>query len=134
VALMSATVVTLAIMSAIATRAEAAAPPPLGAQPPGHAHPARDLRLSNEWTTTTWAYGLSTEGIFARPRARARRIGRVQLETKDGFPEIYVLLVSHRDAAGRQWVKLRVPGRPNGRTGWVRSSALGSSRPTGWLS
>jgi len=130
---MSATVVMLAITSTRATRAEAAALPPLSAQTSGHAHPARDFRLSNERTSTTWAYGLSTAGIFARPSARARRIGHVQLETSDGFPEIYVLLVSHRDAAGRQWVKLRMPGRPNGRTGWARSSALGSFEQTHWM-
>jgi hypothetical protein len=25
----------------------------------------------------------------------------------------------------REWVQVRVPGRPNGRTGWVRREALG---------
>ena len=94
---------------------------------------AGDVRLSNEWTTTTWAYGLSTAGIFARPSTRARRIGRVQFETENGFPEVYVLLVSHVDAAGREWVRLRVPGRPNGRTGWVLRSAVGSFEQTHWL-
>jgi hypothetical protein len=46
--------------------------------------------------------------------------------TEDGFSEIYLLLRAHWDDRGREWVKLRVPGRPNGRTGWVLRSALGS--------
>ncbi len=99
------------------------------AKPP----PAGDVRLSNEWTTTTWAYALSRTGIFARPSTGARRIGSVHLETEEGFPEVYLLLVSHVDAAGRKWVKLRVPGLPNGRTGWVLGAALGSFERTHWL-
>jgi lipoprotein-anchoring transpeptidase ErfK/SrfK len=27
--------------------------------------------------------------------------------------------------AGSPWVRVRIPGRPNGRTGWVRADALG---------
>ena len=32
----------------------------------------------------------------------------------------------------RAWVKLRVPGRPNGRVGWVLREALGGLHQTGW--
>lgn len=92
-----------------------------------------NAQLSNERTTTTWAYALSPMSIYAGPSTRARRVGRVRLETEQGFPEVYELLESHVDAAGRKWVKLRVPGLPNGREGWVLSEALGSFEQTHWL-
>ena len=35
------------------------------------------------------------------------------------------LLRSRRAAKRRVWIRVRMPGRPNGRTGWVRRDALG---------
>jgi lipoprotein-anchoring transpeptidase ErfK/SrfK len=34
-------------------------------------------------------------------------------------------LRSHRAGDGRVWIRLRIPGRPNGRRGWVLRGALG---------
>jgi lipoprotein-anchoring transpeptidase ErfK/SrfK len=34
---------------------------------------------------------------------------------------------------GVEWVRVRVPGRPNGRVGWVTASALSQFRVTRWL-
>jgi lipoprotein-anchoring transpeptidase ErfK/SrfK len=31
------------------------------------------------------------------------------------------------------WIQLRIPGRPNGRTGWVSRDALGAFHETRWL-
>jgi hypothetical protein len=53
-------------------------------------------------------------------------VARLTWYTQDGFPSVYLVLRSHRDGHGHEWVKLRVPGRPNGRTGWVPRGALGS--------
>jgi lipoprotein-anchoring transpeptidase ErfK/SrfK len=36
-----------------------------------------------------------------------------------------LVLRAHWDAHGLEWVKLRIPARPNGRVGWVRRDALG---------
>jgi L,D-transpeptidase catalytic domain len=47
-------------------------------------------------------------------------------DTEDGVPEVYLLLRAHWDAAGREWVRLRIPMRPNGSTGWVRRRDLGA--------
>ncbi len=91
------------------------------------------VRLSNERTTSTWAYSLARAPIYAGPTARARRVGRLQLETANGFPEVYLLMESRTDGDGESWVRLRVPGRPNGRTGWVARAALGSFEQTHWL-
>jgi lipoprotein-anchoring transpeptidase ErfK/SrfK len=48
--------------------------------------------------------------------------------TEDGFPEVYPVLRSRVDAQQRVWLQIRIPGRPNGRTGWVLEQRLGSLR------
>lgn len=81
--------------------------------------------LSNESTFSQWAYVARRAMIYATPSTASSTITRLKLYTEDGFPSIYLLLQSQWDSSGREWVQLRIPGRPNGRTGWVLRSALG---------
>jgi hypothetical protein len=81
-------------------------------------------RISNESTTTYWAYPTETADVHTRARAKSRVIDRLHFTTEDGFPEDYLVLaqvVYPRET----WFEIRLPGRPNGRTGWVREQALG---------
>ncbi|HUB75342.1 MAG TPA: L,D-transpeptidase [Solirubrobacteraceae bacterium] len=114
--------------------APASTPPGAGAPapaPPGAAAPVAQ-RLSNETTFTTWAHPAQPQWIHARPRASSRRLARVHLETEEGFPEVYLLLASRTGLGAQTWIELRIPGRPNGRVGWVRRSALGAFHVTHW--
>ncbi|MBV9915436.1 MAG: L,D-transpeptidase [Solirubrobacterales bacterium] len=81
--------------------------------------------LSDERTFTRWAYVNQTDAIFARPDASSHRVARLHWNTEDGFPEVYLLLDARWDRRRVEWVKLRIPMRPNGRTGWVRRDDLG---------
>lgn len=83
------------------------------------------IRLSNEWTSTSWAHPVRKAPIRWLPTPHARRIAQTHYLTEDGFPEVYPLLRSWRDSMSHTWLKIRIPMRPNGRTGWVRRSALG---------
>lgn len=96
-------------------------------EPPG------DISLSNEWDLTTWAHPLARAPIYARPDARSRRVDSVHVETEDGFPEVYLLLALRIDSSGQTWVRVRIAGRPNGRTGWVARGVLGGFHQTRWL-
>ena len=98
--------------------AAAAALPP--ANPPGA------VKLSDERLTTRWAHTADIQPIFSRPSAKARRVAKLHLLTEDSFPEVYVVLARWTNEADNTWLKIRVPMRPNGRTGWVRESALRS--------
>jgi hypothetical protein len=89
--------------------------------------------LSNERTLTRWAHPEVGGGIFDRPGGHSRRLARIHLTTEDGFPEVYVLLAETTDAEGREWVKIRIPGRPNGREGWMLKELLGPFHTTRWL-
>jgi len=113
--------------SAPAAGSPAAATPPVAtpAPQPSSPQPSTPVALSNERTSTTWAHPLEEVSIRARPLSGARSVGHTHLATEDGFPEVYLLLASVTDARGRSWVQLRIPARPNGRTGWVPREALG---------
>jgi hypothetical protein len=83
------------------------------------------VRLSNEWTFTRWAHPVRRDPIRFLPTPDARKIVGTHFLTEDGFPEVYPILRSWRDSKWHTWLKVRIPMRPNGRTGWVRRSALG---------
>ncbi len=86
---------------------------------------AGDTRLSDERASTRWAHPVRTAPIRWAPRPDARTVAPLHLRTEDGFPEVYVALRSRRDARGGTWIEIRIPMRPNGKTGWVRRSVLG---------
>lgn len=83
------------------------------------------VSVSNERTLTRWAHPVGRAPIRARPRADANAIVSTHGQTEDGFPEVYLALRRWTDGQGHGWLKIRIPMRPNGRTGWVRDSALG---------
>jgi lipoprotein-anchoring transpeptidase ErfK/SrfK len=90
------------------------------------ASPPPDQVLSNETTFTTWAYTYDTASIYKQASLTSPQVGRLHWYTEDGFPEVYLVLSSHWDALGQQWLQIRIPRRPNGSTGWVQRSALGA--------
>jgi hypothetical protein len=81
--------------------------------------------ISDEQSTTYWAHGVMPAPVRAAPSARARVIDSIHLFTEDGFPEVYLVLA--QEVYPRlTWFEIRLPGRPNGRTGWVSELALGA--------
>lgn len=85
-------------------------------------------RLSDEERITRVANAFGTAAVHALPTASSRTVGRLRLQTEDGPLEVYLVLESHRDRLGRVWLRIRLPMRPNGRTGWVQRSSLGELR------
>jgi len=83
------------------------------------------LTLSNEKTLTRWAYTNLAMKVRRLPSTRSRSVSRLRFQTEDRLPEIYLALRAHTDSRGKQWVQIRLLGRPNGRTGWVPREALG---------
>jgi hypothetical protein len=95
--------------------------------------PGTTTVLSNERTLTLSANVASARTIYANPKPESRRLGRLRYWTEDGYSEVYLALRAHTDTQGREWTQIRIPGRPNGRVGWVRREALGRFRATRWL-
>jgi lipoprotein-anchoring transpeptidase ErfK/SrfK len=85
---------------------------------------AQITALSNETTRTTWAFPAYAARIHVEPSVNSRAIAKLRVGTPDGMGLQTYLLLSERTTPSSTWVKLRVPGRPNGRTGWVQRGAL----------
>lgn len=91
----------------------------LALAPPAGARRARpDKILSNETTHTTWTIADVAGDIRTQPNSKARVITKLGFSTPDGFEQTYILLREHWTGS-TAWIRLRIPGRPNGRTGWV---------------
>ena len=83
-------------------------------------------RLSDEERVSYRAHPLREAKVRVRPRPASRVIAHLHLATELGSPELYLVLSRRRASAGDDWLLVRLPMRPNGTTGWVRESALGS--------
>jgi L,D-transpeptidase-like protein len=121
-------VLTLALPAAASAQATAGAAAVVA---PGTEDPLAGLvasgdtvTLSDERDTTRWAHAQATARIRSEPRAGARTITRLRFLTEDGRAEVYLVLGGRVDATGRRWLHIRIPMRPNGRTGWVTEDAL----------
>lgn len=88
--------------------------------------PPRTRALSDEQDRTQFAFVRRATTARVRPDARSRRVGRLDRRTEDRTPELVVALerTIAADRAG-QWVRVRLPARPNGVTGWVPRRDLG---------
>ena len=104
------TIVVALLAALVPAGVERAAGPP--ANPPGM------TRLSDERTLSRWAYPSNHARVRSRPTGQARTVAKLHWLTEDNLPEIYLVLASWRDGHNTTWVKIRVPKRPNGVTGW----------------
>jgi lipoprotein-anchoring transpeptidase ErfK/SrfK len=86
--------------------------------------PAVTTTISNEATVTWWAHSAGRAAIRRAPSDNASVVTRMHYMTEDGQPEVYLVL-RRRTAGAAVWLQVRIPMRPNGRTGWVRRGDLG---------
>jgi lipoprotein-anchoring transpeptidase ErfK/SrfK len=56
----------------------------------------------------------------AKPADRSQVVGRFPQATPWGSPTPFLVTQAYRDAGGGLWLKVLLPRRPNGSTGWVR--------------
>lgn len=84
-------------------------------------------RLSDERRVTRVAGAVTRVPVRALPDTTARRIGRLRYLNEDDAVEVYPVLESHVED-GRTWLRIRLPMRPNGQTGWVPRNDLGALR------
>lgn len=86
-----------------------------------------EIKLSDEKQTTRWGHAQSRAKVRLSAQGSSRSVARLRYETEDRLPEVYLVLAARMDSAGRKWLQIRVPKRPNGRTGWVLERHLTTS-------
>jgi hypothetical protein len=92
-------------------------------QPPATAA-SQTVTVSNETTHTEWALASFLGAIRAAPSLHARRISKLSFATPDDMGLEPYPILSEQSGSGGTWMQIRVPGRPNGRIGWVPRGAL----------
>jgi hypothetical protein len=85
-------------------------------------------RLSDEERITRVANAVLRAPVYRQPTADSPLAWRLRLQTEDGPLEVYLVLESKLDSLGRVWLRVRLPKRPNGSTGWVTENALSDLR------
>jgi hypothetical protein len=98
-----------------------------------HAH-AVEAQLTRWRRVGTWAHTRRPADVHAAPRLASATLAKLHFRTEEGFPEVYLVLRRLVTPSGRIWLKVAVPMRPNGTTGWVVRGALGPLRHVkSWL-
>ena len=62
---------------------------------------------------------LTSHKVVSAPHARASRVGTVRASRPiTGGPTV-LPVIARATTGGAHWLKVRIPGRPNGRKGWI---------------
>lgn len=69
--------------------------------------------------------------VRGAPRRDARRVATMERLRFDYRPTVFFVIGRERARDGSEWLRIRVPGRPNGQTGWVAAGALRGLRYVG---
>jgi L,D-transpeptidase catalytic domain len=87
--------------------------------------PPQPRLLRARTMVSAWAPVRRAVAAHSRPADRSPAIALIPTETPEQTDNIVLVLGRERDAAGRLWVKVRIPALPDNVTAWVERSALG---------
>lgn len=62
--------------------------------------------------------------VHSAPRRSSPVVERLSQFRSDRYPTEILALAARRDGAGKLWYRLSLPGRPNGRRGWVLAGTV----------
>jgi len=73
-------------------------------------------------------------GVRTAPNLRAPFVARLDEFGEDYRPRAVLAVAARRDASGRAlWYRVSIPGRPNGRSGWVPAASIRVGPVDRWL-
>ncbi len=87
--------------------------------------PGAPKKLGSRRHLSHWAPVRRAVAARTAPDTGARVVARLSTRTPEGTDNAVSTLERRRDAAGRPWVRVRLPVLPVNSTGWVPRSALG---------
>jgi hypothetical protein len=81
---------------------------------------------------TPFAAHIVSSSLPVRAKADAdSRVVQVLRQFRRDYRPTVILAIDRRTRAGQHWYRIRLPGRPNGRTGWVAGERLQWLRAAG---
>lgn len=109
------------LLAALCSSAVAASP----AAASGTAFYPRVESLHSPGQASRWAYVNGSVTVRARPGWDARHMVKLRSKTEDGTDELVAILGRAKTPDGTWWIKVRLPVRPNGMTGWLPRTHIG---------
>ena len=96
------------------------------------AAPARAAKIENLnklGKESYYAFVEKAVGAKSQPKTTAKTVGKLRLKTGEGTDDLVLVIARTTDSKDRVWLKVRLPIRPNGTTGWVQETALSELQP-----
>jgi hypothetical protein len=94
----------------------------------GRPAPALEVPSPSVRSGALWARVVSPAMARVQPSLDADPVARLSVRTPEGSASIVSVITTAIDPiSGYPWVRIVVPGLPNGREGWVARTALGGS-------
>ncbi|MBE2317775.1 L,D-transpeptidase family protein [Solirubrobacter sp. CPCC 204708] len=94
---------------------------------------AKVERVSTLGKRSYFAFVNKAEVARAEPSANAKRVAKLTLKTPEKTDDL-VLVLDRTEVDGQEWLRVRLPVRPNNTTGWVPAEALSDLQPVDtWL-
>ena len=87
------------------------------------AHAAKIERLSRPGKLSYFAFVEKAETVRAQPKASARKVSKLTKKSPEGTDDL-VAVLDRTTVKDKVWLRVRLPIRPNGTTGWVRGSEV----------
>jgi len=106
-------------------------PPPVARRPPPPAPAPGPVRLANVRGGGSWVAVLR-EDVVARGAPSAAAAGVLAVDARNpysGDRQALMVTGAYRARSGRHWLRVLVPARPNGASGWIPRSAVASMSP-----
>ena len=115
------------------TAAAFAAAVAVSAAGPGVASAAKVERVSTLGKESFFAYVDKAAIARAKPDAKSKRVAKLTLKTPEKTDDL-VFVLDRTMVDDKEWLRVRLPVRPNGTTGWVPADALSELQPVNtWL-
>ena len=90
-------------------------------------------RVSTLGKRSYFAYVNKAATARAKPDEKAKRVAKLTLKTPERTDDL-VFVLQRTEVDGKEWLRVRLPVRPNGTTGWVPADALSDLQPVNtWL-
>jgi lipoprotein-anchoring transpeptidase ErfK/SrfK len=90
-------------------------------------------RVSTLGKESFFAYVNRAEVARAEPSPTAKKVAKLTVKTPEKTDDL-VFVLERQEVDGEEWLKVRLPVRPNNTTGWVPATALSDLQPVNtWL-
>ena len=97
------------------------------------AHAAKVEHVSKLGRTSYFAFVEKADAAHAQPKTSAKAVAKLKLKSPEKTDDL-VLVLDRTLVGDEEWLRVRLPVKPNGTTGWVKASSLSELQPVQtWL-